>query len=960
MIPIEFNITRKENKFNLSIAEDNKEDFNYLVSGINYTIMIQIKKNDSQLDFIINVNLTSPENDEGYGNGPYNISHFTLEPNVTKYEIYAGEKYLLYLNVRTAKDLLYHRILDINEHVKFNKTFEDESFTFNISNINSTLGIFLIELFSTKATYENEAELVLTFDNIIIEKKMLSIQGSHLPSPNNSYIVYYTQNINEDIQPIEVYILLKDDYNNIIYRNDILYKKQLFIMYDDEKPEQNIDINLENKTFILNFVSDYNRESFNLKIYFNYSGNLTLIKDELIVNVNIEPSKLLEPEPLITKIAYKTGVSFLYKNIKLTDLTFDVGNEEEGKDNSNELFDLSGDYLLYIREKHYEKGENNTKMVLYTGYMAILKLRYKNRTTNEESYIIYDQKLINIYNEIRNDTEGKNYIPLNNTENNSSGFFKIEFYENGDIKQMYYPKVDNFLFDCLDHLRETAELIIPKISSELFSQDIQSQFDELQKDLENTKDGRNLLMRRLSESTHKKNKVKRSKAKKAIFRKLDEEGNETFIETEYIPTEKDIDIQLREIKYNEDNTSNITLLSCEEVASEEGKLTGSLDNKTVLTKVNEDGIVSSISQSQKTELVSGIPDPNIDDYIYNNTYSEDSLFEKDDFLTENETEYHTKKNEMQLKGLNIENSNSVNLLDKFFDDNGTLIEHFINVEYEAMNNTVYQNYLLEKMGDNFTSSINGSNMTFTMINISEIENGLRRLVSSDYPYYGQKIINNVKDVHEKSVLGITSRTYMETTIYPHNGITKLENINILGSKKNSLTCQYVYSNNHIIIKNKNILANEFCKFIDTERQKLIEYDNNILTEIKSSYEQYFKDNPKNYSYDNLFDNFIVEVANKADEIYNKFLNNIENFYEYSKSSENEIQNSSLVNQFFGILDNIKYNNSAKINTSFESVIHFINNFEELIRRIYNNYDTMNQIPEEDYIFLLDIVEDINT
>ena len=133
--------------------------------------MIQIKKNDSQLDFIINVNLTSPENDEGYGNGPYNISHFTLEPNVTKYEIYAGEKYLLYLNVRTAKDLLYHRILDINEHVKFNKTFEDESFTFNISNINSTLGIFLIELFSTKATYENEAELVLTFDNIIIEKK---------------------------------------------------------------------------------------------------------------------------------------------------------------------------------------------------------------------------------------------------------------------------------------------------------------------------------------------------------------------------------------------------------------------------------------------------------------------------------------------------------------------------------------------------------------------------------------------------------------------------------------------------------------------------------------------------------------------------------------------------------------------------------------------------------------------
>ena len=144
MVPILFNIERKGNKFNISIPENNKEDFHYLVSGSNYELTIQLEKDGVIVLFYFPVNLTSSENDEGYGNGPYNINHFTLVPNITLFELVAGEKYTFYLQLRTEKDLLYHKNLDINEHLKFNQTFEDQNFIFNAASLNSSLGIFLI------------------------------------------------------------------------------------------------------------------------------------------------------------------------------------------------------------------------------------------------------------------------------------------------------------------------------------------------------------------------------------------------------------------------------------------------------------------------------------------------------------------------------------------------------------------------------------------------------------------------------------------------------------------------------------------------------------------------------------------------------------------------------------------------------------------------------------------------
>ena len=101
---------------------------------------------------------------------------------------------------------------------------------------------------------------------------------------------------------------------NVISRKDIEYKKELFIMNGDEKPEQNIDLNIDNDTYILNFVSDYHNSSFNLSVYFNNSNDLILLKKEIIVQLKVK--QFLEPEPLIVKSALEyISASTLFSSI---------------------------------------------------------------------------------------------------------------------------------------------------------------------------------------------------------------------------------------------------------------------------------------------------------------------------------------------------------------------------------------------------------------------------------------------------------------------------------------------------------------------------------------------------------------------------------------------------------------------------------------------------------------------
>ena len=82
-------------------------------------------------------------------------------------------------------------------------------------------------------------------------------------------------------------------------------------MIGNEAIEQNIDINEENKTYIISFVSDYHNSNLNMDIYFNNSNDLILLKKDLGVELHVE--KFLEPEPIMIDISYKLGVAIYMK-----------------------------------------------------------------------------------------------------------------------------------------------------------------------------------------------------------------------------------------------------------------------------------------------------------------------------------------------------------------------------------------------------------------------------------------------------------------------------------------------------------------------------------------------------------------------------------------------------------------------------------------------------------------------
>ena len=899
-----FNKIQKENKFYLSIYENNTEDFRYLVSGENYTIQIQLLKDNETIDFYFGVNLTSPEDDEGYGNGNYNISHFTMEPNETLIYMNAGIKYTFILQVKTEKDLLYHRELDINQHLNYSLFLEDKSFIFNVSKNDSRLGIFLIEIYSTT---QGENDLTLLFDEKNMTTILIKIDSNILPSAKNSEILNYTKEINEDIEPIIISILLRDDYNNeFIDRKDIMFKKQLFVLVGDEKPEQNIEMAPDNKTYIINFVFEYHKELLNLTIAFNNSNDLIEIANNIIITVKVK--EFLEPEPLVVPIQYKPGKIFVYSSEKKIDVEFEIEDEKEKQKMS---LMSNGIFLLYIRDIYYEKGENNTKLAYYTGYLAFLTLTNKNDTSDEQ-YFIYDKNLINIYNQIKNGSETIPLIPLIENTNETLGFIKIQFYENGNIKQIFYPKIKHFSMKSLNSFDELIKLIIPKISSQLFTDDIYKKLDEILKDDKNdtanddsSKDRMMRLIRRLSEQTPKTRKKIIKKQKISVMRILSENSTDDDIEIQKLPNEKEIDIQLRQLDKNNDNSNNITLVSYEDLYSEKAKLTGSLDNKNVYTNINDEGVVSSIYESQYTELLSNVKNEAQDRYIKDNAYA-NTTFDEEIFKIENETEMQGNIS-IKIKSMNSNNTNLVNLMDDLSDDNGTLIEYFSSIEYEKMNDSILENYLLEEMGTKYLDGLNSSNLSIIVEDYEDKTNSLRELAFAPLFYYGQMYTVNIKDVYAKELLGLIIKKYIKTSNYPHNGKTFIENYLVIGDIQYRFSISEINTNNHILIRNKNSMTNQFIIFLYNINLKDEQFKNNV-TELYNKFTTNINDlgmkfNSLNTSFDwlklmfgfssdefsellidnfNLMEETISSLDNTCNELYDNIIKHLYEAKDYYK------------------------------------------------------------------------------
>jgi len=164
--------------------------------------------------------------------------------------------------------------------------------------------------------------------------------------------------------------------------------------------------------------------------------------------------------------------------------------------------------------------------------------------------------------------------------------------------------------------------------------------------------------------------------------------------------------------------------------------------------------------------------------------------------------------------------------------------------------------MLEGEEKNLLQEINMTNASAEYEYKFEETNDTLKRLASNYPYYGKYIVSSTKDINKKSFLRITMRTYLETKDYPDNGNNIQETINIFGSIRKSISYQVTYTNNHILIKNKNKMTNELITFLD----QLIKSVNNINDKLDINIDSVFiiiNIINKLFSFDSLLDEYYI-------------------------------------------------------------------------------------------------------
>ena len=173
-------------------------------------------------------------------------------------------------------------------------------------------------------------------------------------------------------------------------------------------------------------------------------------------------------EVLITNINYTENLIYKFHSKKIINLKGESRDKLDDKNSTQSLVQYM-DFFFLIRNKSNElEIKKNYIKNIYIGYIGILNITINNGTN--DMMIIYDESLDKIIKENKN----KNLRMLENNQDidyaqysNKSCFIKIEFYENGNIKNIFIP--DYLDISNMIYINNIIKLIIPKLSPNLYS-----------------------------------------------------------------------------------------------------------------------------------------------------------------------------------------------------------------------------------------------------------------------------------------------------------------------------------------------------------------------------------------------------------------------------------------------------------------------------------------------------------
>ena len=715
--------------------------------------------------------------------------------------------------------------------------------------INIPLNIYLITELNEIEELDNNKRFsdieMKTGDKIIITDKKLKVNEDDVNNETNS-----NTKRNMVTSPDNIFGLLP-----IIYTN----KSKILIKNKDKFNFKNRCGCTKKKLLIISIVSS-------LIVFLTIFLCLKLIPPSIPSSPS--PPIYRHEDNLIVNITYLKDILFLYENNRIYKM---ISNQKGKEENAETEQILNADIFFIIRNKITKF--NITTKNYYSGYLGILSMEFKNKT--DQIHVIYDKRIDKIFNIKKN--IGKKEPNLTYIgENGNLCLAKIEFSENGEITNISFPS-QNITFAYMQYIKDYAKLIIPKISADLYTNNINQSLNEL---LLNDKKNK---LRQL-----KQNKNKNRIIKKKIRRISSNESSDDFyyeIEEYITPSDSEpINHELREKINNSNFNENVLYeVSVRNIQNDEINLENSFINKTIKRSINNlNNVLESIVEFEKIFLKTPDDDNNINqdtsdildsdfyldnsdvnndlsDLENNNGFSESDLFENE------EEEDNDDFNDVNINydfGFEIENLifdsiNKIFLKENLSNDEviKNLYRYFDEFQYELFNESSYFDILTSqviktlKEDDNITDE--NINITYREENISEndYKNSLRRI--SENSYYGMKKMLKKKDLYNYNMLGLKMQNQLFNELDPSTGISYSYFIMTFGNKNIKMKTSEIYSNMNVILEKKNNMIFNLIKLVNKTNYNLKSKNKNftnIILDLENNLIELFND----VDYTNLF------------------------------------------------------------------------------------------------------------
>ena len=574
---------------------------------------------------------------------------------------------------------------------------------------------------------------------------------------------------------------------------------------------------------------------------------------------NLKKDENYQEEKLILNLNYIPNNLLKFRSEKLINMEVNTDELEDNnnmnKNNTKNMTQYT-DFIFIIREKKDEKDEIYLIIKnLYTGYIGILNVTLNNGTS--DMMVVYNEQLSkSIKNSKQNNLRSIEEKPNLNyvDEKNKLYFIKLEFYENGKIKNIFIPEY----FEVLNmlYINEIIKLIIPKISPKLYSSNTESKIDEILSEREKED---NFNDTDIFYSTDSANSYLR-----LLNSDSNDEGNGTF--EQYISSSssssKSNDVELREVFKNENSAIEdgdfikLTEYSIYDLKNEQINFEENYLKKIIYSKIDHNGNLYSIKEIQSTVMNHDNSfESEEDEGKLKKTYNCDNMISIEDSMSEDEGNDNNLN--FNLNNIIYESIDDIELSENSVEEiNKQIFNYFDSFNYSLYNenNQTYLRMLQYKEQVLKENNWNESDVKFEFLTSKNSRN-----LDNERKFYGLSTIPYNKNLYKPSLLGLKLKGEMHNEMGFSKGISSNNFIMKFGNINTKFTFDEKKTNMNIVVERINQMIFKLIKLLnksndDLEKRKKIYSE--IIIELEKSTSQLFEET---FDYSGLFKSILREM-----------------------------------------------------------------------------------------------------